>query len=454
MNSLAFHSAPVPAGRADRLMHLGGLAVGLAGGMLAEGAKQAATGRLPPLRDMLLTPGNAARLSDRLSRLRGAAMKLGQLMSMEAGELLPPEFTAVLLRLRQDAHFMPLGQLADLLDANWGAGWEGRFEHFSFTPMAAASIGQVHEARLKDGRRLAIKVQYPGVARSIDSDVDNVAALFRLFPLLPREARLDELLADAKTQLHQEADYLLEATHLRQFRKLLEGEQHLVVPEVVDELTTANVLAMSFVPGLPLEQLASTDQERRDRVAGWLIDLLFREFLEFGMVQTDPNFANYRYDPERDCLGLLDFGATRAYSPERLVQVRGLLVAATQEDPVAVEAAAEAAGYLDASDPAQRRQAVVDLFLLVGEPARQAGPFDFAGSSLVTRLRDSAYVMTYERGQWRPPPAELIFLHRKLGGLFLLCARIGARVDVASVLDKRLEMASGQWAKGAMAHVG
>jgi hypothetical protein len=172
------------------------------------------------------------------------------------------------------------------------------------------------------------------------------------------------------------------------------------------------------------------------------------------MVQTDPNFANYRYDPERDCLGLLDFGATRAYSPERLVQVRGLLVAATQEDPVAVEAAAEAAGYLDASDPAQRRQAVVDLFLLVGEPARQAGPFDFAGSSLVTRLRDSAYVMTYERGQWRPPPAELIFLHRKLGGLFLLCARIGARVDVASMLDKRLEMASGQWAKGAMAHVG
>lgn len=127
-------SAPVPAHRASRLMHLGGLAAGLAGGMLAEGARRVVQGELPRGRDLLLTPANAARLANKLSRLRGAAMKVGQLLSMEAGDLLPPEFTAILARLRENAHYMPLGQVAGVLEASWGEGWETRFERFAFTP--------------------------------------------------------------------------------------------------------------------------------------------------------------------------------------------------------------------------------------------------------------------------------------------------------------------------------
>jgi predicted unusual protein kinase regulating ubiquinone biosynthesis (AarF/ABC1/UbiB family) len=418
---------------------MGGLALSLAGGMLAEGARRAVTGQMPPIRDLLLTPDNAARLADKLSQLRGAAMKVGQLLSMEAGELLPPEFTQVLARLRENAHFMPLGQLAEVLDRHWGAGWEARFEFFSFTPLAAASIGQVHEARLKDGRRLAIKVQYPGVARSIDGDVDNVATLFRLLPLLPGEAHLDDLLAEAKIQLREEADYLREAGHIRQFRDLLRDQPHLILPEMVEELTTPQVLTMSFVDGQPVEQLRDADQALRDRVAGWLIDLLFQEFLSFGVVQTDPNFANYRYDPTTDRLGLLDFGATRVYPPARLTQLRSLLAAAATKDAQAVEDAAQAAGYLSPDDPPLRRRAVADLFLLVGEPARHAGAYDFCQSDLTARLRDSSYALGFDQGHWRPPPADLIFLHRKLAGLFLLCVRLGARVDVAGRLARHLE---------------
>lgn len=431
--------APVPANRATRMLHMGGLALSLAGGMLAEGARRAATGHMPPLRDLLLTPGNAARLADKLSQMRGAAMKVGQLLSMEAGELLPPEFTHVLARLRENAHLMPLGQLAEVLDRHWGAGWEARFEFFSFTPLAAASIGQVHEARLKDGRRLAIKVQYPGVAQGIDGDVDNVATLLRLLPLLPAEAQLDDLLAEAKDQLRQEADYLREAGHIRQFRGLLYDQTHLILPEVVEELTTPQVLTMSFVDGQPVEQLRAADQVLRDRVAGWLIDLLFQEVLSFGVVQTDPNFANYRYDPATDRLALLDFGATRVYPPVRLAQLRTLLAAAVTEDAQAVEDAAQAAGYLDPDDPPLRRRAVADLFLLVGEPARHSGAYDFGQSDLTARLRDSSYALGFDQGHWRPPPADLIFLHRKLAGLFLLCARLGARVDVAGRLARHLE---------------
>ena len=431
-------AAPVPAHRSTRMLHLGGLAMRLAGGMLAEGARKAMTGQIPPVRDLLLTPDNAARLADKLSELRGAAMKVGQLLSMEAGELLPPEFTQVLSRLREDAHFMPLGQLAEVLDQHWGSGWEARFAYFSFTPLAAASIGQVHEARLKDGRRLAIKVQYPGVARSIDGDVDNVASLFRLLPLLPAEARLDDLLAEAKSQLREEADYLREARHIRLFRTLLHGQPHVILPEVVEELTTPQVLAMGFVDGHPVEHLIGAEQSLRDQVAGWLIDLLFQEILQFGVVQTDPNFANYRYDSNAGRLALLDFGATRVYPPARLAQVRALLAAAANGSPDAVEHAALAAGYLTPEDPPQRRNAVAELFLLVGEPARHAGAYDFGRSDLTLRLRDSSYALGFDQGHWRPPPADLIFLHRKLVGLFLLCARLGARVDVADRLARHL----------------
>jgi predicted unusual protein kinase regulating ubiquinone biosynthesis (AarF/ABC1/UbiB family) len=424
----------VPSHRAHRLMHLGGLAAGIAGGMLAECARRMAKGELPDLKSLALTPDNAARLADKLSKMRGAAMKVGQLLSMEAGDVLPPEFTAVLAKLREDAHFMPIGQLADLLEREWGDGWEARFERFAFTPLAAASIGQVHEARLRDGRRLAIKIQYPGVRKSIDSDVDNVAGLLRLLRIFPAETQVQELLGEAKRQLHEEADYRREAGHIGQFRAFLADSPDFVLPEVVDALTTADVLAMTFVPGVPVESLATEDQALRDRVASAIIGLLFREFFEFGVVQTDPNFANYRYDAETGRLGLLDFGASRHYPAERMEGLRRLMAAAWRDDARAVEAEALAMGYLVETDSPVRRQAVADLFRAVCEPARSDGPYDFGASDLVARLRESSYAMGFEQGYWRAPPADLVFLHRKLAGLFLLAARLKARVDAGALL--------------------
>ncbi|MFY8195288.1 MAG: AarF/UbiB family protein, partial [Novosphingobium sp.] len=170
----------VPQARISRLAAFGQLAGGVAGGVLAEGARRLARGEAPRLSDMLLTPGNAKRVADQLSRLRGAAMKLGQMISMDAGDVLPREMTEILSRLRESAHFMPPAQLEKVLAAEWGAGWRAQFRSFGAQPIAAASIGQVHRAVLPDGRVLAIKVQYPGIARSIDADVDNVATLLRV----------------------------------------------------------------------------------------------------------------------------------------------------------------------------------------------------------------------------------------------------------------------------------
>ena len=184
----------VTSSRISRLARLGSLASGVAGGMLAEGLRQLAQGRRPSVGELLLTPANARRVADQLAQLRGAAMKVGQLLSMDAGDLLPPELSQILARLRADAQPMPMSQLVTVLEANWGKDWTQHFSRFSFTPMAAASIGQVHAAEALDGRRLAIKVQYPGIARSIASDVDNVATLLRISGLLDPAGATIELM--------------------------------------------------------------------------------------------------------------------------------------------------------------------------------------------------------------------------------------------------------------------
>ncbi|MCG7588453.1 AarF/UbiB family protein, partial [Photobacterium sp. OFAV2-7] len=180
------------------MLKIGRLLGGVAVQVLSDGASALADNKPLKANDLLLTPANAMRLADRLSEMRGAAMKVGQLLSMEAGEYLPPVLTEILATLRENAHPMPQGQVAQVLEGAWGKRWEDAFKQFSFTPLAAASIGQVHEATTKDGQHLAIKVQYPGIRKSIDSDVDNIAALFNLLRLIPRDYDITTLLKEAK----------------------------------------------------------------------------------------------------------------------------------------------------------------------------------------------------------------------------------------------------------------
>ncbi|TNC74184.1 ABC1 kinase family protein [Rubellimicrobium roseum] len=428
---------PVPSGRLARLTRLGGLAAGVAGGALAEGARQLARGQRPGLEQVLLTPGNLARVADRLAEMRGAAMKMGQFLSMDAGDLLPPELSDILARLRADAAPMPPRQLGAVLDAEWGAGWRGRFVDFDTRPLAAASIGQVHRARLRDGRDLAVKVQYPGIARSIDSDVDNVATLLRLSGLLPEGLDAGPLLAEAKRQLRDEADYAKEAAHLRRFAGLLAGDGAFRVPEVHADLSTPHVLAMSFEPGEPLESLAQAPQATRDEVAGRLVDLALRELFGWGWMQTDPNLANYRWDGRR--VVLLDFGATREVPRPIADLYRGLLRAALARDRDGAEAALGAFGALDARTPEPLREEALALFDLAAREMLHEGPFDFGRSDLLARLRDRGMALALDRSGWRVPPAETLFVQRKLGGLYLLCSLLGARLDLRERLGPWIE---------------
>jgi predicted unusual protein kinase regulating ubiquinone biosynthesis (AarF/ABC1/UbiB family) len=175
--------------------------------MFAEGIRQLARGNCPGPADMFLTPANARRIVDQLASLRGAAMKVGQLLLLDAGDLLPPELAEIPSRLRADARPMPMSEVVAVLEASWGSDWDRHFCQFSFTPLAAASIGQVHSCITADGRRLAVKIQYPQIRNSIDSDVANVATLLRMARLLPAGLDIAPLLDEARRQLHEEADY-------------------------------------------------------------------------------------------------------------------------------------------------------------------------------------------------------------------------------------------------------
>ena len=434
MNTEARATA-VPDGRLSRLARLGSLATGVAGGMLAEGARQLAAGKRPKVSELVLTPANARRVADQLAQLRGAAMKVGQLMSMDAGNLLPPELAEILARLREDARTMPMSQVVQVLETHWGKGWEQGFERFSFTPCAAASIGQVHRARTHDGQELAIKLQYPGVRRSIDSDVDNVATLLRVSGLLPKSLDVAPLLEEAKRQLHEEADYRREAENLQRFGSLLADANDFVLPQAVDALTRSDILAMSWVDGVAVESLTDAPQALRDRIATLLIGLLFRELFEFRLIQTDPNFANYRFDTASERLVLLDFGATRPYSGTVVESYRRLMAGAIRGDRAAMSTAAQEIGYFQDTIHAHQRDAVIDLFATACEPLCHPGVYDFGASDLAVRLRDAGLKLSLDRDFWHTPPADALFLHRKLGGLYLLAARLGARVDVGRLAE-------------------
>ena len=428
-------SAAVPTGRSSRLFHMGGVVAAIAGGVVAGGLRQLASGQRPDLPNLLLTPSNALRLTSGLSHLRGAALKLGQMLSMDTGLVLSPQISQIFASLRDDAKPMPPKQLQTVLNAQWGPGWLKQFRRFDVRPFAAASIGQVHRAQTLDGQDLAIKVQYPGVRDSIDSDVDNIATLMRLPGLVPSGMDLQPLLAEAKRQLHAEADYQAEANHLAQFGSLLAGSDMFLVPDLHPALCTSQVLAMHYVDSAPLDSLSHAPQALRDKVAAALIDLVLREIFVFGAMQTDPNWANYRYCPQSGRIVLLDFGAVQTIAPSLAADFRALAQVALDGEPKATRDAMLRIGYFGPTTAPHHQTLIQSMFDLAMGPLRQATPFDFGQSDVLERLRDRGLAIGSERDLAHVPPAATLFLHRKIGGMYLMAAKLRARVALRPMVE-------------------
>lgn len=428
----------VPTSRLSRFSAFGQLAGGVAGGVITEGAKRLARGERPQMADLLLTPANATRVTEQLSRLRGAAMKLGQMISLDAGDLLPAELTAILARLRDAAHYMPPRQLQTVLAASWGPDWRRKFARFEATPIAAASIGQVHRAHLHDGRVVAVKVQYPGIAASIDADIDNVATLLRVSGLLPKTLDITPLLAEAKLQLHEEADYVREAEQMRRYGAMLAGEDMFVVPAPVEELTGPGVLTMDFIPSRPIDTLAEAPQDVRDRVMGAMLDLVLRELFVFGFMQTDPNFANYRWQPDTGKIVLLDFGAARAVPAETRAAYARMMQAGLAGDPAELKRRICEVGFASEEQMARHGAAFEGVIGVILEHVNKTEIFDFADRSFVAKLRDFGEPVAQDRDTWHLPPMDTLFVQRKVSGTALLAVRMKARLPLQGMVAARL----------------
>ncbi|TWX59372.1 ABC1 kinase family protein [Colwellia hornerae] len=424
----------VPSGKIARLAKLGGLASAVAGNIVKGATKQMLSGQRPSLTESLRNIDNAISITKRLAHMRGAAMKLGQLLSMDAGELLPVEWEPILSRLRQEADPMPKAQLVKTLEASWSKDWHQQFSYFSFAPIASASIGQVHRATLKDGRQLAIKVQYPGVRESIDSDIDNVMDLLKLSGVLPKHLDLTSLLAEAKAQLKAEANYLQEAKFLNTYRENLRNDPRFIVPFVVDELTDENILTMEYIEGSPITDISTMSANIVDLVCSQLMDLTYQELFTHKLMQSDPNFANFLYQSDTQKIVLLDFGACRQLSQHTSVHYLAMADAMQRQDNNDMRLALYSLGLVDNNMSAKAIDTVLKACFEASYCLQSNTGYNLKKQQLIKKIRQISMPLMTDKTAIASPIFEVALVNRKITGMILLANKLGATLDFKSAL--------------------
>lgn len=496
-----FKEAAVPAGSFGRAVGFGSLGARMAAGLATDWVSRAmggSTARPAGSAGGMLSGAAAETLADGLCRMRGAALKIGQIISLQDEEALGSDVAAIMERVRTQANVMPRWQLEQSLVAELGEDWldllggtwrqddedadaarerevsrpsEGGMTDlssgtgdslpaqpgmvgFDSHPVAAASIGQVHRGVLEDGRRVAIKVQYPGVADSIDSDLTNVTRLLKvgMGSALPAGLYLDSVVRVARAELRLECDYEHEARAQERFRRELQeaadaetlrtGRPSLLaglkVPAVVPELSSQRVLTTEWLDGVPIDRVFGTsNDEVRSGIARRMLRLTLWELFEARLMQTDPNWGNFFYDPEADALGLLDFGAAKEFPPAFVDDYLRLVWAAAARDEDAIVEASCRMGFFTGHENASMVRAHVNSGLVIGEPFAQTEPYDFKAARITRRVSD--HTATFARQRLTPPPDQVYSLHRKLAGAYLLCIRMGAKFPCRDLLERTVE---------------
>ncbi|XP_004530431.1 atypical kinase COQ8B, mitochondrial [Ceratitis capitata] len=425
----------VPSSRFGRMVSFGGLFAGLGVGTVNELTKGAlGLGGSKNLKEALLSPANAERIVDTLCKVRGAALKIGQILSIQDSSVVSPQLARAFERVRQAADYMPDWQVERVMNTQLGANWRDLLKSFDNKPFAAASIGQVHRATLKDGMQVAIKIQYPGVAQSIESDIDNLVGMLKVWDVFPHGFFIDNVVKVAKRELNWEVDYTREAEYTDKFKQMIAPYPEYYVPKVIKELTTSSVLTTELVPGVPLDKCFDLSYEHRHHIASSVLKLCLRELFELECMQTDPNWSNFLYDAETKRLMLIDFGSTRFYQKQFIKNYRQVIINAAENNRAGVLQMSREMGFLTGYETKQMEEAHVDAVMILGEMFRFDGEFDFGKQNTTERIAHLVPTMVAHR--LCPPPEEIYSIHRKLSGIFLLCARLNVRLNCRPYYDE------------------
>ncbi|QTF94193.1 AarF/ABC1/UbiB kinase family protein [Halomonas sp. BM-2019] len=376
-------------------------------------------------------------LFEGLSELKGPAMKLAQIMA-QWDDLLPPDLAAELARLQRQAEPMPWPSIRASLVEQYGD-LDATFREIEQRPFASASMGQVHRAVTHDGETLVLKVQYPGLAEVLESDLVQVRRLMRLGRWLKvPQVRLDALFEELAASLRGELDYHAEACALARYRARYAHLAGLVIPEPLPALSGPRVLAMRYVPGTPLRELEQGDDALRQGVAETLADWITEELFTHGELHADPHAGNFAVD-EQGRLVIYDLGAVIPVPEARLKAMMQLLEATLAGDPMAMDAALLKLGG---------RQGQGAPLALYRESAEAVAPLfapgvqDFSDVRVHRRLRDLTPKVWAAMDRLQPP-ADTLMLSRTLNGHYWNLVRLGARLDMQARTRPLLA-----WARG------
>ena len=377
-------------------------------------------------------------LTEELDKLKGSLHKAGQLLSVFGEFFLPENALKVLEKLQANTTPVEWKLVEKTLKRSLGNDILSQIE-IEPNPFAAASMGQVYLATYQ-GQKIVLKIQYPGIDRSIQSDIDTLRTLFRITNLLPDAEAFQEIFDEIRLMLIRETDYSLELETMETIRKKLPPNGPFVIPETYANLSSKRVLAMNFIEGVNFADtsLLSLSQERRNLLGFALLDLLFKEMFEWKSIQSDAHPGNYLIQTSEagDKLVLLDFGAVRKFPDKFMDSFKKMSLATLNRDYDEVIRLGKKIDYLRDTDGEEACRTFYEIccnsltgFMPEVESQSIDGSiwskndFHWHENSVITHMAGLAKSAIF-KSKMRPPPKEAIFLDRKIAGVFAILARL------------------------------
>ena len=399
-------------------------------------------GKSVNLNKSLFSTKNVYSTVETLKQLRGAAMKFGQLISIDDQLIFTPELSQIIGQLRSSGYSMPPRQVKKVLDKNWGPGWLKNFDSFEVQPFAAASIGQVHKAKLKNGLELAIKIQFPNIRKTIKNDMRSLKFIANKASFLPQDFDLNYYFKICEEQLMVESEYILEAKNIEKYSALCKANKNLRVPTICNEFSTDQILAMSFEDGSELCSQNSIVKLKKNKIAELLIRLLLDEIFIFQFVQTDPNLSNFLLKSADHKVVLLDFGSCSNVSNDTKDLYKGLLSVGLTLNRTKIKNFLNSNGFLPSKIDKNIDDFINELIDTVIEELKVGKNFNFAESKLFN-LIEADKVKEFQKilPQTLFDP-DFIFIQRKILGFLLFFKSINASIPILSIIkeyDKKLQ---------------